>query len=91
MKAIVAMEKTYNSILKKGEIKVQYICVQWIATTKKKYFFLVRPVILYEISDNIDFVKLFPRDLFQERDNLELKVVNYILYGNGKSIRGISY
>ncbi|KAI5444305.1 DNA-directed RNA polymerase subunit beta'' [Lathyrus oleraceus] len=26
----------------------------------------------------------------QEKDNLELKVVNYILYGNGKSIRGIS-
>ncbi|CAI8612219.1 unnamed protein product [Vicia faba] len=25
-----------------------------------------------------------------EKDNLELKVVNYILYGNGKSIRGIS-
>nr|YP_009657050.1 RNA polymerase beta'' subunit [Medicago intertexta]QCO73951.1 RNA polymerase beta'' subunit [Medicago intertexta] len=67
-----------------------WIYVQWIATTKKKYFVLVRPVILYEIPDSIDFVKLFPQDLFQERDNLELKVVNYILYGNGKSIRGIS-
>nr|YP_010565864.1 RNA polymerase beta subunit [Medicago turbinata]UZC30444.1 RNA polymerase beta subunit [Medicago turbinata] len=67
-----------------------WIYVQWIATTKKKYFVLVRPVILYEIPDSIDFIKLFPQDLFQERDNLELKVVNYILYGNGKSIRGIS-
>nr|WRO39571.1 RNA polymerase beta'' subunit [Corethrodendron fruticosum] len=64
--------------------------VQWIATTKKKYFVLVRPVILYEIPDSINFGKLFPQDLFQERDNLELKVLNYILYGNGKSIRGIS-
>nr|YP_009327946.1 RNA polymerase beta'' subunit [Medicago sativa subsp. falcata]AOG66214.1 RNA polymerase beta'' subunit [Medicago sativa]APC60490.1 RNA polymerase beta'' subunit [Medicago sativa subsp. falcata] len=67
-----------------------WIYVQWITTSKKKYFVLVRPVILYEIPDSIDFVKLFPQDLFQERDNLELKVVNYILYGNGKSIRGIS-
>nr|QJQ79962.1 RNA polymerase beta'' subunit [Austrocallerya megasperma] len=67
-----------------------WIYVQWIATTKKKYFVLVRPVILYEIPDSINFVKLFPQDLFQERDNLELKVLNYILYGNGKSIQGIS-
>lgn len=67
-----------------------WIYVQWIATTKKKYFVLVRPVILYEIPDSIHFVKLFPQDLFQERDNLELRVLNYILYGNGKSIRGIS-
>nr|YP_010294702.1 RNA polymerase beta'' subunit [Callerya nitida var. hirsutissima]YP_010398205.1 RNA polymerase beta'' subunit [Callerya nitida]UFP05337.1 RNA polymerase beta'' subunit [Callerya dielsiana]QJQ74709.1 RNA polymerase beta'' subunit [Callerya nitida]ULQ68854.1 RNA polymerase beta'' subunit [Callerya nitida var. hirsutissima]UQK93014.1 RNA polymerase beta'' subunit [Callerya nitida] len=67
-----------------------WIYVQWIATTKKKYFVLVRPVIIYEIPDSINFVKLFPQDLFQERDNLELKVLNYILYGNGKSIQGIS-
>nr|QJQ78340.1 RNA polymerase beta'' subunit [Hedysarum petrovii] len=67
-----------------------WIYVQWIATTQKKYFVLVRPVILYEIPDSIHFGKLFPQDLFQERDNLELKVLNYILYGNGKSIRGIS-
>nr|YP_009141350.1 RNA polymerase beta' subunit [Lathyrus inconspicuus]AIL55876.1 RNA polymerase beta' subunit [Lathyrus inconspicuus] len=71
-----------------------WIYVQWIATTptkkkkkKTKYFVLVRPVI--EIPDSINFVKLFPQDLFQEKDNLELKVVKYI-YGNGKSIRGIS-
>nr|YP_010389602.1 RNA polymerase beta'' subunit [Chesneya acaulis]UPT34346.1 RNA polymerase beta'' subunit [Chesneya acaulis] len=64
--------------------------VQWIATTKKKYFVLVRPVILYEIPDSIHFVKLFPQDLFQERDNLKLKILNYLLYGNDKSIRGIS-
>nr|YP_010687915.1 RNA polymerase beta'' subunit [Pterodon emarginatus]YP_010687997.1 RNA polymerase beta'' subunit [Pterodon pubescens]WBR37349.1 RNA polymerase beta'' subunit [Pterodon emarginatus]WBR37431.1 RNA polymerase beta'' subunit [Pterodon pubescens] len=67
-----------------------WIYVQWITTTKKKDFVLVRPVILYEIADGINLVKLFPQDLLQERDNLELKVLNYILYGNGKSIRGIS-
>lgn len=67
-----------------------WIYIQWIETTKKKYFVLVRPVIFYELPDSIHFGKLFPQDLFQERDNLELKVVNYILYGNGKYIRGIS-
>nr|YP_009486534.1 RNA polymerase beta' subunit [Griffonia simplicifolia]AWB12757.1 RNA polymerase beta' subunit [Griffonia simplicifolia] len=67
-----------------------WIYVQWITPTKKKYFVLVRPVIIYEIADGINFLKLFPHDLLQERDNLELKVVNYILYGNGKPIRGIS-
>jgi DNA-directed RNA polymerase subunit beta' len=67
-----------------------WIYVQSMTTTKKKYFVLVRPAILYEIPDSIHFVKLFPQDLFQERDNLELKVVNYILYGNGESIREIS-
>nr|WOV67654.1 RNA polymerase beta'' subunit [Haymondia wallichii]WOV67737.1 RNA polymerase beta'' subunit [Haymondia wallichii]WOV67820.1 RNA polymerase beta'' subunit [Haymondia wallichii] len=67
-----------------------WIYVQWIIITKKKYFVLVRPVILYEIADGINLVKLFPQDMFQERDNLELKVINSILSENGKSIRGIS-
>nr|QVX30662.1 RNA polymerase beta'' subunit [Vatairea guianensis] len=76
---------------KKSKKMKNWIYVQWITTTKKKYFVLVRPVILYEIVDGINLVvKLFPKDLFQERDNLELKVLNYILSGNGKAIRGIS-
>lgn len=57
---------------------------------QKKYFVLVRLVILYEISGSNNFVKLFPQDQFQEKDNLKLKVVNDILYANGKSIRGNS-
>nr|QWY85600.1 RNA polymerase beta'' subunit [Afzelia africana] len=68
-----------------------WLYVQWIAPTKKKYFALVRPVIIYEIADGINLVTPFPQDLLQERDNLELQVVNYILYGSGKPIRGISY
>ncbi|XLS58221.1 hypothetical protein HN51_007976, partial [Arachis hypogaea] len=63
-----------------------WISVQWITIIKKKYFVLVRPVILYEITNGINLVKRFPQDLFRERDNLELKALNYILYGNGKSI-----
>nr|YP_009415743.1 DNA-directed RNA polymerase beta'' subunit [Pyrenaria khasiana]ASM42662.1 DNA-directed RNA polymerase beta'' subunit [Pyrenaria khasiana] len=67
-----------------------WIYVQQITPTKKKYFVLVRPVVTYEITDGINLATLFPPDLLQERDNVQLQVVNYILYGNGKPIRGIS-
>nr|QQL04354.1 RNA polymerase beta'' subunit [Polygala fallax] len=67
------------------------IYAQRITPTKKKDFVLVRPVIVYKMAYGIkELVTLFPQDPLQERDNLELKVVNYILYGNGKPIRGIS-
>nr|YP_010010422.1 RNA polymerase beta'' subunit [Hippeastrum rutilum]QOE56767.1 RNA polymerase beta'' subunit [Hippeastrum rutilum] len=79
-----------NSKESKTKLK-NWIYVQRITPTKKKYFVLVRPVATYEIADGINLAKLFPQDLLQEKDNVELKVVNYILYGNGKSIRGISH
>nr|YP_010027261.1 RNA polymerase beta'' subunit [Oreocharis cotinifolia]QOS04336.1 RNA polymerase beta'' subunit [Oreocharis cotinifolia] len=66
-----------------------WIYVQRITPSKKKYFVLVRPVVTYEITDGINLATLFPPDLLQERDNVQLRVVNYILYGNGKPIRGI--
>nr|YP_010832695.1 RNA polymerase beta'' subunit [Astragalus flexus]WFG52436.1 RNA polymerase beta'' subunit [Astragalus flexus]WFG52512.1 RNA polymerase beta'' subunit [Astragalus flexus]WFG52588.1 RNA polymerase beta'' subunit [Astragalus flexus] len=88
--AILIPPRTVKKKRKESKKLNNWTYVQWITTTKKKFFVLVRPVILYEIPDSINFVKLFPQDLFQERDNLELKVINYILYGNGKSIRGIS-
>nr|YP_010353452.1 RNA polymerase beta'' subunit [Polygonatum cathcartii]UOF73712.1 RNA polymerase beta'' subunit [Polygonatum cathcartii] len=65
------------------------IYVQRITPIKKKYFVLVRPVVTYEIADGINLAKLFPQDLLQEKENVQLRAVNYILYGNGKSIRGI--
>nr|ARK37397.1 RNA polymerase beta' subunit [Hevea brasiliensis] len=67
-----------------------WIYIQRITPTKKKYFVLVRPVIIYEIANGINLETLFPQDLLQEKDNLQLRVVNYILYGTGKPIRGIS-
>lgn len=66
-----------------------WIYVQRITPTKKKYFVLVRPVVTYEMADGINLATLFPQDLLQEKDNVQLRVVNYILYGNGKSIRGL--
>ncbi|KAE9612432.1 putative DNA-directed RNA polymerase [Lupinus albus] len=57
---------------------------------QEKVFCFGSPIIRYEIADGTNLVTPFPQDLFQERVNLELKVLNYILYGNGKSIREIS-
>nr|YP_010725638.1 RNA polymerase beta'' subunit [Linaria buriatica]WDY12538.1 RNA polymerase beta'' subunit [Linaria buriatica] len=67
-----------------------WIYVQRITPSKKKYFVLVRPVVTYEIKDGINLATPFSPDLLQEWDNGKLRVVNYILYGNGKPIRGIS-
>nr|YP_010604100.1 RNA polymerase beta'' subunit [Paphiopedilum schoseri]WAN78806.1 RNA polymerase beta'' subunit [Paphiopedilum schoseri] len=76
----------------KGSKKFQnWIYVQRITPIKKKYFVLVRSVVPYEISDGINLATLFPQDLLQEKDNVQLRIVNYILYGNSKSIRGISH
>nr|YP_009705347.1 RNA polymerase beta''subunit [Scabiosa tschiliensis]QFQ34967.1 RNA polymerase beta''subunit [Scabiosa tschiliensis] len=72
------------------EAMKNWIYVQRITPTKKKSFVLVRPVVTYEIADGKKLGTLFPPDLLQERDNVQLRIVNYILYGNGKSIRGIS-
>nr|YP_010400730.1 RNA polymerase beta'' subunit [Cymbidium floribundum]UQS80877.1 RNA polymerase beta'' subunit [Cymbidium floribundum]WEV86250.1 RNA polymerase beta'' subunit [Cymbidium floribundum] len=76
----------------KGSKKLKnWIYVQRITLTKKKSFVLVRSVVTYEISDGINLATLFFQDLLQEKDNVQLRIVNYILYGNGKSIRGISH
>nr|YP_010275883.1 RNA polymerase beta'' subunit [Cananga odorata]ARU80560.1 RpoC2 [Cananga odorata]UKH49798.1 RNA polymerase beta'' subunit [Cananga odorata] len=74
---------------KKSNQLKNWIYVQRITPTKKRYFVLVRPVVTYEIADGINLSTLFPQDLLQEKDNVQLQVVNYLLYGNGKPIRGI--
>nr|YP_010503822.1 RNA polymerase beta'' subunit [Chrysosplenium serreanum]UXE32371.1 RNA polymerase beta'' subunit [Chrysosplenium serreanum] len=79
-----------NSKEKESKKLKNWLYVQRITPTKKKYFVLVRPVVTYEIADGINLATIFPGDLLQERDNMKLRVVNYILYGNGKPIRGIS-
>uniref|UniRef100_UPI0030E2003D RNA polymerase beta'' subunit n=1 Tax=Petrorhagia saxifraga TaxID=46121 RepID=UPI0030E2003D len=67
-----------------------WLYTQWITLTKKFFFVLVRPVVTYEITDGINLATLFPQDLLKERDNVQLRVFNYILYGNGKVTRRIS-
>nr|YP_010473925.1 RNA polymerase beta'' subunit [Corydalis brevirostrata]UVH68138.1 RNA polymerase beta'' subunit [Corydalis brevirostrata]DBA09139.1 TPA_asm: RNA polymerase beta'' subunit [Corydalis capnoides] len=67
------------------------IYVQQITPIKKKSFVLVRPAGPDEREDEIYLATLFPHDLLQERESLQLRVVKYLLYGNGKTIRGISH
>nr|YP_010144919.1 RNA polymerase beta'' subunit [Exacum affine]QQL92323.1 RNA polymerase beta'' subunit [Exacum affine] len=71
-----------------------WIYVQRITPSKKRYFVLVRPVVTYDITDGLNLAAIFPPDILQESDNVQLRVVNYILYGNGigkpNSIRGLS-
>nr|YP_009743481.1 RNA polymerase beta'' subunit [Toxicodendron vernicifluum]QID91473.1 RNA polymerase beta'' subunit [Toxicodendron vernicifluum]UXO96538.1 RNA polymerase beta'' subunit [Toxicodendron vernicifluum]WEG93228.1 RNA polymerase beta'' subunit [Toxicodendron vernicifluum] len=81
-------EKLKESKKESKKLK-KWIYVQRITPTKKKYFVLVRPVFPYEIGDGINLAKLFPQDLLREKDNMQLRVVNYILYGKGKPTRGI--
>nr|YP_010467827.1 RNA polymerase beta'' subunit [Paronychia argentea]UVF30347.1 RNA polymerase beta'' subunit [Paronychia argentea]UVF31186.1 RNA polymerase beta'' subunit [Paronychia argentea] len=79
-----------KELKKESKFLKNWIYVQRITPTKKKFFVLVRPVVTYEIMDGINLATLFPQDLLQERDNVQLRVFNYILYGNGKATRGIS-
>ena len=81
-----------NILIPQEKTKNSWIYVQGITPIKKKYFVLVRPVIPYEIpnNDDIHLATLFPQDLLQEKDKLQLKVVNYLRYGDNKRIRIIS-
>ncbi|KAJ6886315.1 hypothetical protein NC651_026894 [Populus alba x Populus x berolinensis] len=80
--------KTNSKELKKVK---NWIYVQWITPTKKKSFVLVRLVLIYTKGDGINLERLFSPDLLQEKKkNLKLRIVNYILYGNGEPIQGIS-
>nr|YP_010499499.1 RNA polymerase beta'' subunit [Balanites aegyptiaca]UWT58815.1 RNA polymerase beta'' subunit [Balanites aegyptiaca] len=81
---------TVKTTYKESKKLKNWIYVQRITPTKKKYFVLVRPVIPYEIVEGSNLETLFPQDLVQERENMQLRVFNYILYGNDKAIRGIS-
>nr|YP_009300106.1 RNA polymerase beta' subunit [Pelargonium transvaalense]AJC00021.1 RNA polymerase beta' subunit [Pelargonium transvaalense] len=76
---------------KKSKKAKNGIYVQEIRPIKKNAFFLLRPVVTYEkIADGINLARLFPPDLLQEIDNIQLRVGNYIRYGDGEWITGIS-
>nr|YP_010963232.1 RNA polymerase subunit beta'' [Hypecoum erectum]BET06351.1 RNA polymerase subunit beta'' [Hypecoum erectum] len=76
---------------KEAKKRKKGVYVQRIPTFKKKSFVLVRPIVTYEIADGINFETLFPHDPLQERDNVQLRFANYILYVNGKPIRRLSH
>nr|YP_009251720.1 DNA-directed RNA polymerase beta' chain [Gloriosa superba]AKB93003.1 DNA-directed RNA polymerase beta' chain [Gloriosa superba] len=86
---ILVPPRTGKKNVKESKRLKNWIYVQRITPTKKKYFVSVRPVVTYEIADGINLATLFSQDLLQEKDNVQLRIVNSILYGYGKSIRGI--
>nr|YP_010127293.1 RNA polymerase beta'' subunit [Procris crenata]QPO90488.1 RNA polymerase beta'' subunit [Procris crenata] len=86
---LIPPERVKKKIKESKKFK-NWTYVQWIPPTKKKDFVLVRPVIIYEIADGINLETLFPQDSLQEKESLKLRVVSYILYGNGKPIWGVS-
>nr|ANO45085.1 RNA polymerase beta' subunit [Wurmbea pygmaea] len=88
---ILVPPRTGKKNAKESKRLKNWIYVQRITPTKKKYFVSVRPVVTYEIADGINLATLFSQDLLQEKDNVQFRIVNSILYGYGKSIRGICH
>nr|QWY88696.1 RNA polymerase beta'' subunit [Turraeanthus africanus] len=83
-------KKKLKESTKESKKLKKWIYVQRITPAKKKYFVLVRSVVTYQIADGINLATLFPQDLLREKDNMQFRVVNYVLSGKGKPTRGIS-
>nr|YP_010253942.1 RNA polymerase beta'' subunit [Glycosmis parviflora]QTZ18482.1 RNA polymerase beta'' subunit [Glycosmis parviflora] len=83
-------KKKLKEATKESKKLKKWIYVQRITPTKKKSFVLVRPVVTYEIAYGINLATLFPQDPLREKDNMQFRVVNYVLYGKGKAAGGIS-
>nr|YP_009157033.1 RNA polymerase beta '' subunit [Melica subulata]AJV89940.1 RNA polymerase beta '' subunit [Melica subulata] len=61
-----------------------YVQRKKILKSKEKYFVSVRPAVAYEMNEGRNLATLFPRDLLQEEDNLQLRLVNFISHENSK-------
>nr|YP_009134939.1 RNA polymerase beta'' subunit [Chusquea spectabilis]AIM53028.1 RNA polymerase beta'' subunit [Chusquea spectabilis] len=61
-----------------------YVQRKKILKSKEKYFVSVRPAVAYEMDEGINLATLFPQDLLQEKDNLQLRLVNFISHENSK-------
>nr|YP_010243853.1 RNA polymerase beta'' subunit [Brachypodium pinnatum]QTJ26998.1 RNA polymerase beta'' subunit [Brachypodium pinnatum] len=61
-----------------------YVQRKKIIKSKEKYFVSVRPAVTYEMDGGINLATLFPQDLLQEEDNLQLRLVNFISHENSK-------
>nr|YP_010934082.1 RNA polymerase beta'' subunit [Ctenium concinnum]WKU84508.1 RNA polymerase beta'' subunit [Ctenium concinnum] len=61
-----------------------YVQRKKIIKSKEKYFVSVRPAVAYEMDEGANLARLFPQDLLQEEDNLQLRLVNFISHENSK-------
>nr|UCU09293.1 RNA polymerase beta'' subunit [Cycas media subsp. media] len=67
-----------------------WIYLQWIIPPKEKPFVPVRPVVEYGIPDGPDITAPLSLDLLREGDNLQVRVGNFLLYGDGERIQVIN-
>nr|YP_009157979.1 RNA polymerase beta' subunit [Pariana campestris]AKH04675.1 RNA polymerase beta' subunit [Pariana campestris] len=61
-----------------------YVQRKKILKSKEKYFVSVRPAVAYEMNEGRNLATLFPQDLLQEKDNLQLRLVRFISHENSK-------
>nr|YP_009134856.1 RNA polymerase beta'' subunit [Bambusa arnhemica]YP_010892353.1 RNA polymerase beta'' subunit [Bambusa ooh]AIM52944.1 RNA polymerase beta'' subunit [Bambusa arnhemica]WJP00602.1 RNA polymerase beta'' subunit [Bambusa ooh] len=61
-----------------------YVQRKKILKSKEKYFVSVRPAVAYEMDEGRNLATLFPQDLLQEEDNLQLRLVNFLSHENSK-------
>nr|YP_009642159.1 RNA polymerase beta '' subunit [Catapodium marinum]QCD14604.1 RNA polymerase beta '' subunit [Catapodium marinum] len=61
-----------------------YVQRKKIIKSKEKYFVSIRPAVAYEMDEGRNLATLFPQDLLQEEDNLQLRLVNFISHENSK-------
>nr|YP_010245174.1 RNA polymerase beta'' subunit [Echinaria capitata]QTJ28732.1 RNA polymerase beta'' subunit [Echinaria capitata] len=61
-----------------------YVQRKKIIKSKEKYFFSIRPAVAYEMDEGRNLATLFPQDLLQEEDNLQLRLANFISHENSK-------
>nr|YP_010548899.1 RNA polymerase beta'' subunit [Sporobolus fertilis]UYL25137.1 RNA polymerase beta'' subunit [Sporobolus fertilis] len=61
-----------------------YVQRKKIIKSKEKYFVSVRSAVAYEMDEGRNLARLFPQDLLQEEDNLQLRLVNFISHENSK-------
>nr|YP_009452439.1 RNA polymerase beta' subunit [Stenotaphrum secundatum]ARQ28753.1 RNA polymerase beta' subunit [Stenotaphrum secundatum] len=61
-----------------------YVQRKKILKSKEKYFVSVRPAVAYQMDEGRNLETLFPQNLLQEEDNLQLRLVNFISHENSK-------
>lgn len=61
-----------------------YVQRKKILKSKEKYFVSIRPAVAYEMDEGRNLATLFPQDLLQEEDNLQVRLVNFISHENSK-------
>jgi DNA-directed RNA polymerase subunit beta' len=61
-----------------------YVQRKKILKSKEKYFVSVRPAVAYQMDEGRNLATLFPQNLLQEEDTLQLRLVNFISHENSK-------